>query len=65
MEAGTLEEFTGVVMDYRAVSTIDTNGEFDTFRYKNCLEKGDTEAKQMAYLINSSIILIVLYFWIA
>ncbi len=28
-------------MNYRAASTIDTNGDFDTFRYKNCLKKGD------------------------
>jgi hypothetical protein len=28
-------------MNYRAVSSIDTNEDFDTFRHKNCFEKGD------------------------
>jgi hypothetical protein len=65
MTAGISENFARVVMNYRAISTIDMNGDFGTFGYKNCLEEGDTEAKQMAYLINSSIILNVLYFWIA
>ncbi len=26
-------------MNYCVVSTIDTNGGFETFRYENCLEK--------------------------
>ena len=80
MTAGILKNFMGFVVNYPAVSTIDTNKGLDALRYKNCflnwrgmwkgiptdigvIPKG--EAKEMGYLINSSIILIVLYFWIA
>ena len=36
--------------------------DFDKNKLKGAIPK--TEAKQMGYLINSSIILIVLYFWL-
>jgi hypothetical protein len=41
MTAGISENFTSIVMNDRAVSTIDTNGDSDAFGYRNCLEKGD------------------------
>lgn len=38
MKAAPQKNIMGIVMNYLAVSAIDTNGDFDAFRYKNCLD---------------------------
>ena len=68
MVEGISKNFIGIIMNYCTVSTVDIKGDVGARGYKNCFVNAiddKAEAKQMGYLINSSIILIVLYFWIA